>query len=166
MRSTRAGEVPDDLDAFCRAVWPRLVGALSLQVGGRELAEELAQEAVARTCRHWETVRTLDSPAGWVHRVAFNLANSHHRRLRAARRAHRLVRAEAPTPDPADVLAVRAAVAELPPHERSVVVCRYYLGLSVAETADALGCPEATVKTRTRRALARLRATGIIGEDS
>ena len=41
--------------------------------------------------------------------------------------------------------------------DREVVVCRYLLDLSEAETAQALGWPKGTVKSRTARALARLR---------
>ena len=59
---------------FCRAEWPRLVGSLSLDVGSRELAEDLAQETLVRVCAHWRRVRRADSPSGWAHRVAFNLA--------------------------------------------------------------------------------------------
>jgi DNA-directed RNA polymerase specialized sigma24 family protein len=42
------------------------------------------------------------------------------------------------------------------------VVLRFYADCSVAETATALGIPEGTVKTRTRRALGLLRASGLI----
>ena len=75
-----------DASAFCAAEWPQLVRALSLYVGDPYVAEELAQEALLRACRQWATVSQLDSPGGWTWRVATNLANSHFRRARAARR--------------------------------------------------------------------------------
>lgn len=50
-----------------------------------------------------------------------------------------------------------AAVERLRPQEREVVVCRYFLMLSEEETAAALGCPRGTVKSRSSRALVRLR---------
>ena len=65
---------------FCREEWPRLVGSLSLFVGSRELAEDLAQETLVRVCDHWRTARAADSPTAWAHRVGFNLAKSHGRR--------------------------------------------------------------------------------------
>jgi RNA polymerase sigma factor (sigma-70 family) len=54
-------------------------------------------------------------------------------------------------------LAVRQAVQSLPPQQRSVITCRYFLGLSVLETADAVGIAEGTVKSLTHKATARLR---------
>jgi RNA polymerase sigma-70 factor, ECF subfamily len=51
-----------------------------------------------------------------------------------------------------------AALAALDERDRSVLTCRYLLDLSEEETAAALGCRRGTVKSRTSRALARLRA--------
>lgn len=64
-----------------------LVGALGLYTGDAALAEELAQEALARALLHWDRVGKARSPGAYVHRVAMNLANSHFRRRRAAGRA-------------------------------------------------------------------------------
>jgi len=52
---------------------------------------------------------------------------------------------------------IRTVVAELPEVERSVVLLAYASGLSQSEIADHLGTPIGTVKSRTRRAFARLR---------
>lgn len=49
--------------------------------------------------------------------------------------------------------ALTVALAALPDDERAVLVLRYYVDLSVADAADALGVAQGTVKTRTRRAL-------------
>ncbi|TML26244.1 MAG: sigma-70 family RNA polymerase sigma factor, partial [Actinobacteria bacterium] len=53
--------------------------------------------------------------------------------------------------------ALLAAVEQLPDEQRSVVTLRYFLGLSEAEVAETLGIPQGTVKSRTARALERLR---------
>jgi RNA polymerase sigma-70 factor (ECF subfamily) len=53
--------------------------------------------------------------------------------------------------------ALLAAVRTLDERDREVVICRYLLDLSEAETAQTLGWPKGTVKSRTARALARLR---------
>ncbi len=56
-------------------------------------------------------------------------------------------------------------VASLPPRERDAIVARFYLGMSVRETAEALECPEGTVKTLTHRAIAQLRDAGFVDEE-
>jgi len=157
---------PEDVSAFCRREWPRLVGSLSLFTGDGDLAEELAQETLTRVCRDWRTVSNLDSPGAWAHRVALNLARSHYRHRSVARR-HR-ARLASPTavhdPDTATVFAVRNAVSQLPVRQRTALVLRYFADLSVAETAAAMQCPQGTVKTLTREAIAALRTMGLITE--
>jgi RNA polymerase sigma factor (sigma-70 family) len=157
---------PDDLTRFCESEWSRLVGMLGLYTGDRELAQDLAQQAVERTCKHWRRVRGLDAPDAWLHRVARNLAHSHFRRKRAEARAvgrHGIQNNDGGC-ETAEVLAMRAAVAALPLRERDVIIWRFYLGCSVRETAVGLGCPEGTVKTLASRAITRLRSAGLVEE--
>ena len=167
--AVRLALVEDDraLVEFCRAEWPRLVGSLSLDVGSRELAEDLAQETLARVCTHWRRVRKADSPSAWAHRVAFNLAKSHGRRQatwkRVRTRAYDGPRG-AVDPDRASALAVRDALATLPLAQRQAVILRYFADLSVRDTAAAMRCPENTVKTHTRRALEALRSSGLLDD--
>lgn len=156
---------PWDFEAFCRAEWPRLHRGLALLVADDGVAEELAQETMVRVSARWEKVRTLDSPGGWAHRVAVNLARSSWRRHHAARRAHQ--RAEVANPPATPMLdrddaaigriEVQRALAALPRKDREVVVLRFAADLSVPQVAAVLRCPEGTVKTITRRALDRLR---------
>ena len=54
-------------------------------------------------------------------------------------------------------VALQAALAAMPDDERLVIVMAYGEDLSQSEIAERLGWPLGTVKTRTRRALARLR---------
>lgn len=137
------------------------MGALSLYCGDVLLAEELAQEALARVCRDWRRVRRMDHPAAWAQRVAINLANSHFRRRAAERRARQrlevLVLPVGQDPDEASAIAVRAAVAALPRRQRAAIVLHYFCDLPFAEVAEVMGAPEATVKSLARRGLQRLR---------
>ena len=156
---------PADLTAFSEAEWPRLVGALSLYTGDADLAEELAQEAVARACRNWRSVRKMDAPGAWLHRVGRNLAHSHFRRARVGARAQERAVIVDATPAADDAVVLRAVVAALPEAERDVIVLRFYLGLSVRDTASELDIPEGTVKTLTHRAIGRLRERGVVDEE-
>lgn len=161
--------VPQDLRDFCADAYPRIVGSMQLYTGDRALAEELAQETFVRVCRDWHRLEQSGNRLGWAQTVAFNLAKSRFRRRYAKRRADTKARNMATAaesnrnamPDRADVIAVREAVLALDPKEREVIVMRYFSSLSVAETATALNLAEGTVKTRTRRGIESLRASGL-----
>lgn len=148
-----------DVGAWCERLYPRLVGALGLHCRDQWVAEELAQETLARAWQHWADVRAMESPEAWAFRVAFNLAASRFRRLAAERRARARLGADEPAPpaDLADVQAVRAAVAELPSRQRAALVLRYFADLSIADTAEILGCAPGTVKSLCSHALDHLR---------
>ncbi len=59
-------------------------------------------------------------------------------------------------------LDLRGVLDSLPARQRSAVVLRHYVGMSVAESAEALGCAQGTVKSLTSQGLASLR--GALGE--
>ncbi|MEE8602826.1 RNA polymerase sigma factor [Euzebya tangerina] len=153
-------------EAFCRAIRAELVGAMTLFCGDRGVAEELAQEALTRAFERWAT---LDSPRAWTFATAFNLARSRFRRTRAERRAQARIAdlsASPVDPDTSTAIAVRAAVSELPDRQRQVILCRFYGGLSVRETARAMRCAEGTVKSTTSHAIASLRRAGLHIDDT
>jgi RNA polymerase sigma factor (sigma-70 family) len=104
----------------------------------------------------------------WLLRIVANEARN--RRRSAERRSGLALRASARDPGEAvaaspesEVLAaeareqLHAALRRLRDEDREVIGARYFLGLSEAETAESLGLPAGTVKSRTSRALARLR---------
>jgi RNA polymerase sigma-70 factor (sigma-E family) len=161
--ATGQPRVDPALAELCQREHVRLIGLVALYVGDRALAEDIAQEALVRLHQQWASVRTKASPSAWLSVVGMNLARSWWRRRYIEQRANRRhaagARADAAGPEPADVLAVRAAVAALPSRQRAALVLRYYAGLSVGETAAALGCPEGTVKSLTKRAISGLRTT-------
>ena len=147
-------------------MYPRLVGALSLNSGSREDAEELAQETLSRVLEHWDQLRTHEDPEAWAFRTAFNLANSWWRRRAVARRVEELLRRrpddESSGPDATgDEIDLRRAVAALPRRQREAIVLRYFLDCSVAETAVRMSCAEGTVKALTFQAIEALRVAGL-----
>jgi RNA polymerase sigma-70 factor (sigma-E family) len=152
-----------DLVEFCQREHPRLIGMLMLHCGDRSLSEELAQDTLARVCNKWRRVRNMDAPEAWTYRVAVNLAMSHFRRKAAERRAYARANsyaaAEIADRDVPLEVAIRTAITDLPFRQRTTLVLRYYLDLSVDETAYVMDCPEGTVKSLTHRAVERLRST-------
>lgn len=149
-----------DFHEFAEAEFGRLVRALTLYCRDRRVAEELAQDALVRAHERWGRVSRLDQPDAWVHRVAFNLARSWWRRRFAEQRAYRRHGPEPRRSDDGDLgtaIAVRDAVAALPPRQREVVVLRYFLGHSAGETAEVLGVTANAVAAATFKAVASLR---------
>jgi RNA polymerase sigma-70 factor (ECF subfamily) len=142
--------------SFYETTRERIARALALTLGDGDLAAEAVDEAMARAYQRWSTVGRYENPGGWVYRVALNWATSALRRRRRQPVPHaERGPLDVPTMGEPDVL---AALAELDVRQRSVVVCRFYLGMSEAETAAALGTRPGTVKSRLHRALRHLQS--------
>lgn len=146
-------------DDFCRRMYPRLVGSLGLYTGDTYLAEELAQETLARVWRDRRKVAQMDHPEAWTHKVAFNLARSHFRRKAVEVRASRRMSREEihHDPDIAEMESMRSLMSTLSARQRQSLILRYYLGYSYREISSAMDAPEPTVRSHVRRALERLR---------
>lgn len=128
-----------------------------------DLADDLAQEAVARGIERADQYRGPAPVGAWMHRIALNLWRDHLRRTRI-RRWVGLDRPEAqavPSPDqvdPADLVDVRRALARLNPRERAALVLRYYHGYDYAAIGAALGVTAGSAGAILSRGIARLRA--------
>lgn len=139
-----------DFTEFVHASWPGLYRTAFLLVGDRELAEDLAQTALAKTYAAWARIDDRCAAPAYARRTLVNTAAS---RFRKKGCRNELPSDELPelghATDPSTRPAVLEALRRLPPRQRAVVVLRYYEDLSVAETADALGCSTGTVKSQT-----------------
>jgi RNA polymerase sigma-70 factor (sigma-E family) len=126
-------------------------------LGDRTEAEDVAQEACARTFSRWASVRDHAEP--WCVRVSSNLAlDALRARTRAHRRNERIrINDVAPAPAVDTRLDLYAALEKLPRRQRETVVLRYLGDLSEAQTADLLGCSVGSVKTHASRGLAAMR---------
>jgi RNA polymerase sigma-70 factor (ECF subfamily) len=131
-------------------------------------AEDVVQEAFVKAWRALGRFRVSEPLRPWLLRIVANEARN--RQRSAGRRARLLSRAGATqasggaAPSPEDLtLAVEdhrrllQELERLPDAARLVLWCRYLLELSEAETATVLGVRPGTVKSRTSRALERLR---------
>ena len=155
-----------ELEEFVQQHYSRLVGFLELRTGDRDLAEDLAQDSVLKLMQNWDHVRSLSSGWGWLVTVAINTQISWWRRLRTKQRNRGFIaqqtRLTQTSEYPVEALSL---LDQLPEKQRAAVILRYYAGLSVAETAQALGCAEGTVKSATAQARSFLRKT-LVKEDT
>jgi RNA polymerase sigma factor (sigma-70 family) len=135
-------------------------------------AEEAAQEGFVKAWRALPRFRTGSPFRPWLLAIVANEARNRRRAagrraglaLRAAQQAERSAGSGgAASPETLVLASARretllASLAALDERDRAVLTCRYLLELSEEETAAALGCRRGTVKSRTSRALERLRA--------
>jgi RNA polymerase sigma-70 factor (sigma-E family) len=161
--ATSAADRDKAIEELFFAFYPRLARMAFGLVGDWDLAEQFAQEAFLRLWRRWPWLRDPHAAPAYLHRTVVNLARGSLRRLAVERRAlardagHRRAAEMADEADLAGDLALRRAVQALPYRKRACVVLRYLVGLSEAETADALGISVGTVKSQTHKALRQLR---------
>jgi RNA polymerase sigma-70 factor (ECF subfamily) len=149
------------LEILCGRYQRPLYGFIARHTGGRDV-EDLYQETwlrVVRAATRFDQSRRFST---WLFQIAVNLCRDWHRRpppeaVEPGEGEHRVGAHDPGTRLDAGLDAERL-LARLPEPQRSVVVLRYFQGFSEAETADILGCPEGTVKSRLHNALARMLA--------
>jgi RNA polymerase sigma-70 factor (ECF subfamily) len=166
--------LPATLDAFLAGVERRAFRVAELALGQREDALDAVQEAMIRLLRYRARPAAEWSPLFWG--ILRRQLADRHRRNSVKRRVlgwlgsdedgGDLLDAVAdPLADPArqhveDAAwsALSIAVRGLPRRQRECFLLRELQGLSVAETAQAMGCSEGSVKTHLSRALSALRS--------
>ncbi|MFF0751506.1 SigE family RNA polymerase sigma factor [Streptomyces sp. NPDC004267] len=156
MRQSRA----DEFLEFAAARSGHLFrSACLLTSGDTHLAEDLTQETLGRMYALWGRANRIGNPAGYAQTVLVRTFLSHRRRRSATERPLGELPDRAPDngEDPALRIALLDALAGLAPKDRAVVVLRYWEDRSIEETAHALHVSSAAVRTRSTRALAKLR---------
>jgi RNA polymerase sigma-70 factor, ECF subfamily len=159
----RAGR--GDHDAFAmlvRGAIARLDAAARLILHDPELARDAVQEALFGAWRDLPGLRDPDRFDAWIHRLTVHSCLDILRRRR-----RRVIEVELtpiddlPVADLGSLVADRdlldRALRRLDPEWRAVVVVHYFLGMPLPQTAQALGIPLGTVKSRLHRSLAAMR---------
>ena len=164
-------QVPGSFELLYQRDYAAVVGLVYGLTGSRWVAEDLAQEAFLRAHRDWPRVEGMESPGGWVRRVALNLARSRWRRLRIETTAR--LRADSGRqsahidPDP-ESEAFWDEVRRLPSRQAQAIALHYVEDLPVSEIADVLGVADGTVKALLHQGRERLQrqltAKGILDE--
>jgi RNA polymerase sigma-70 factor (sigma-E family) len=139
-----------------------LVGLAMLLVDDIETAEEVVQDSFAAMHAHWRRLHNSDKALWYLRQCGIN-------RPRSLLRHRRVVDRKVPPPSPdmpsaeqgAITLlerdAVVAALQRLPVRQREALVLRYYVDLSEAEIASAMGISRGAVKSHSSRAMSALR---------
>ena len=158
------------------AGWETLVGQHQqavfrlayLLLGDSAEADDIAQETFIRAYKALGRFDVNRPLRPWLMRIASNLARNRRRSVgRYFAAVQRLIRAEPQATFAASAQAqlvererahsLWQAVRRLGPADQEIIYLRYFLELSEAEAAATLDIPDGTVKSRSHRALARLR---------
>ncbi|MGW3044170.1 SigE family RNA polymerase sigma factor [Kitasatospora sp. NPDC001159] len=162
---TPAEPRPPEFPGFVASRGRQLLRTAFLLTGGDAyLAEDLVQEALGRIFVKWRRISRLANPSGYAQTVLVNTFLSYRRRRSASER----VTAEFPDvavddPDPALRLTLLRALGQIPAKDRAVLVLRFWEDRSVEETAATLRLSSTAVRSRSTRALTRMRA--LLGDD-
>lgn len=148
--------VESDLELLFRRHWPRAYRAAFLIVQDHAAAEDVTQEAFLAAIRTLERFDRRRPFAPWLGAIVSNRAIDCARARRSRREVTDPDLEYVPSPGPRagryseELL---AALSELSPEHRTVVVMRYLLELTPGEIARALELPRGTVNSRLRRGL-------------
>jgi RNA polymerase sigma-70 factor, ECF subfamily len=158
IRGAQAGSLAD-LEALFREHWPRAYRAAYLVVHDAPAAEDIAQESFLSALRALDRFDRRRPFGPWLHRIVINRAIdwARARALRAEVGDGPLAAvAETQQRDAEFSPPVVAALAELSPDHRAVIVLRHLLEYTPGEIAELLELPRGTINSRLRRGLDEL----------
>jgi len=148
--------IDGDVDSFtelCRRYYPALVAIAHSALGDRHLAEDAAQQALAKAAVKLPQLKRKDQFAAWLAAICRNAARDIARRREApAGRSDLAAVPAAASNNDGATEAVREALGRLSPSAREVIFLRFYDGLSYEEISAVLGISEQAINGRLRRA--------------
>jgi RNA polymerase sigma-70 factor (ECF subfamily) len=156
VETTTEPQTTASFEDFYRAEYRSVARALLIVAGSAAAAEDLAQEAFARTYELWNSVSAMASPAGYVYRAALNLHRSRLRRAAVALR-HRGSAPARVEPEPGLQHEVREMLGSLPQAQREALMLVEWLGYTAEEAARILDVRASSVRGRLHRARLTLR---------
>ncbi len=165
------------MSALYRRYYRRILNYLYRFTGNRALAEDLTQETFVRVIQHIAQYRPFGSVAGWIYRIAGNLARRHAARTKWGGREvsldepvdleegtvdkNQIIPGSGPQPDEGIIKAEREALVQLSllkvsPKYRQILILCDIEGLAYRDVADLLKCSINTVGSRLARGRAQL----------
>lgn len=163
--AARAGD-EQALSELYTLYFPRVYRYILARTGNTYDAEDLAEEVFIRVIEAIERFEWRDAPfSAWLFRIAHNAVISQRRKEGARGRSAQLVDGHATeSAGPEELVearltlnAIMKAAEKLPDAQRQVIAFRFAAGLSVAETARAMGKGEGNVKVIQHKAIVKLR---------
>ena len=149
-----------EFDDYVRARYVELRRLAFLLSGDWAAADDAVQTARIRCEKRWEVIGGAQQHA-YVRQAVVNTTSTWRSRRRVHAPLSALAEVATSDDDSDSRLAILSAVRRLPLGQRSVLVLRYYEGLTEAEIASLLGVSAGTVKSRAARALATLRESDL-----
>lgn len=137
-------------EIFVKEIEPRLREALSASLGS-DRGREAAADALAFAWEHWDRIREMDNPTGYLYVLGRD------RGRKAARRRVVTLLPVDPQRMPWVEPGLVGALEQLPERQRTVVVLLYCFEWTMGETAALLGLSKSTVQSYAERGLSKLR---------
>jgi RNA polymerase sigma-70 factor (sigma-E family) len=169
MEARQAAEARQQVAALYQAHALGLVKLAVLMVGDQLTAEDVVQDAFLGLYRRWPALQDQEKALSYLHSSVLNGCRMIYR---SKYRRDRISLEDPGHAESAEATAmlgeahreVLAALRRLPARQREAVVLRYYLDMTEAQTAQAMGVSRGTVKSATSRGIAAL--TRMLKEES
>ena len=145
---------PNEFALRADALKGRLYRTAWLYLGSEAAALDAVDETVYQGLRHLGQLRQEAYFDTWMTRILINQCK---RELRRRKRELPMDTLPETAEEAFDALPLKEALRRLEPELKDVVLLRYFTGLTLAETAQALSIPPGTAATRQRRALKLLK---------
>ncbi len=156
----RSGE-REAFDVLAASVVDRLYAVARLVLRDSDRAEDAVEETLVRCWRDLPSLRDADRFDAWLRRLLMRAVTDEFRRARSQRASIAVLHVEPSVADASGQLVVREQLdigfRRLSVDHRAIVVLRLYLGLSIEESALALGIPVGTAKSRLHYATEAMR---------
>lgn len=147
-----------DYDSWYRTEYPRVLAAVAVVCGASaSRVEDATTDAFVKALERWDTVSDMDSPTGWVTRVAINKARRSFRRagrMRELLNAQRITAVFSGSYQDAELISV---LGELSYRQRRALVLHHVDGLTQAEVARDLDIAPGTASATLSQARNKLR---------
>lgn len=132
----------------------RLYRTALLYLGSETMALDAVDETVYKGFCAYKKLRQEEFFETWITRILINVCNSE---LRRRKRETTMEELPETAVEEFDALPLKEAIARLPKDLRAVVILRFFIGLTLEQTAQTLNIPQGTVSTRQRKALQLLK---------